>query len=559
MELRIDGMISFLEKFNLCPEERISDANLKLIKKFFNQNANNFTAREMGLLNHLENRIYKEMPKKGDGISRHQNIINQITEIKKTFSLFEQLPAELIYYGVGIFLTGNEQLVLRQGVSYTLREIFFHSPKAIQAYFNRRIKNMNESDFFIFLERHGPYLEHLDLRTENFASCSTSSKKIEKIISCCPNLASIVMPGNITGADLKILQDLKLTSLDLSSCVHILDADLRYLEGLKKLTDLNLSGCYKITDNGLLSLKELKALIRLNLSGCQKITGNGLIYLKELQWLTYLDLSFCQEISIGLSNIENLKRLTHLNLTSALCKSSDDLRNLSSLDCLTYLNLANCNLTDCSLNNISNLTKLTYLNVSRCIKTDKELECINKFINLTHLSLHGCFNITKTGVSYIKNLNLTHLNLSFCKGISENEFSILKCFNHLIYLNLEGCNISDNSLDSLKEMEFLSDLNLCSCINITDIGINAINWLRSLEFLNLEGCYMITNDGFLALQKPLHLNLRNTAVSVKTIEKLRSIHIDVDHNSIDIGLEKTIRDSDSEDEELEFYEDDFED
>jgi hypothetical protein len=86
---------------------------------------------------------------------------------------------------------------------------------------------------------------------------------------------------------LRTLADLTaLTSLDLSNCEEVSDAELHALAGLTTLTSLNLAKCDQVSDDGFCALV---GLTNLNLRFCFRLSDNGLHALSGLTALTYLN------------------------------------------------------------------------------------------------------------------------------------------------------------------------------------------------------------------------------------------------------------------------------
>ena len=103
------------------------------------------------------------------------------------------------------------------------------------------------------------------------------------------------------------------TSLDLSECYIITDADLIHISNLTNLTSLDLRYCANITDAGLIHLSNLTNLTSLNLYRCDKITDAGLVHLSNLTNLTSLNLRYCANITdAGLIHLSNLTKLKEL-------------------------------------------------------------------------------------------------------------------------------------------------------------------------------------------------------------------------------------------------------
>ncbi len=117
-----------------------------------------------------------------------------------------------------------------------------------------------------------------NLSSKNLKIILAATKKSSKITSI--NLSNC---KNITDADLALLvKRFSLRSLDLSGCKKITDAGLAHL-AMCDLRSLDLSGCTKITEYGLPHLVRHASLSSLNLRGCTNIKDDSLVHLKPLR------------------------------------------------------------------------------------------------------------------------------------------------------------------------------------------------------------------------------------------------------------------------------------
>lgn len=78
--------------------------------------------------------------------------------------------------------------------------------------------------------------------------------------------------------------------------------------------------------------------------------------------------------------------------------------------------------------------------------------------------------------------------------ITDDDLVGIKKFNHLISLNLSGCNrVSDNGVKSIAQLKNLTSLNL-SGVGITDRGLMHLKTLKNLVFLDLTWCLSVTES-----------------------------------------------------------------
>lgn len=166
---------------------------------------------------------------------------------------------------------------------------------------------------------------------------------------------------------------------------------------------------------------------------------------------------------------------------------------------------------------------------------DTHLSCFANHEYFKQLSLVGC-NIT--GSTLHKIVSLTQLNLSQCNSIScrsieslgalpqllalslrectQNQFSTVDHFllRSLKWLDLSGCQISNDALNHLASLNFLQHLNLSGSSQIRDTFVIAlIEGVHStLEWLDLEWCLGVSSRAIEIISrrciKLKHLNLR---------------------------------------------------
>jgi hypothetical protein len=97
---------------------------------------------------------------------------------------------------------------------------------------------------------------------------------------------------------LRTLADLTaLTSLDLSNCEEVSDAELDALAGLTALTSLNLTKCTQVSYDGFCALAGHTALTSLNLTRYAQFVDDGFCALAGLTALTSLNLEQCIKVS----------------------------------------------------------------------------------------------------------------------------------------------------------------------------------------------------------------------------------------------------------------------
>ncbi|MFH1920727.1 MAG: hypothetical protein ABIP48_12665, partial [Planctomycetota bacterium] len=101
-------------------------------------------------------------------------------------------------------------------------------------------------------------------------------------------------------------------TLSFSRHIHVTDAGLERVKGLRSLQELNLKGT-KITDAGLEHLARLRSLKELDLSDTD-VGDAGLEHLTRLRSLQELDLSDTDVGDAGLEHLKGMKSLQHLKV-----------------------------------------------------------------------------------------------------------------------------------------------------------------------------------------------------------------------------------------------------
>lgn len=155
------------------------------------------------------------------------------------------------------------------------------------------------------------------------------------------------------------------------------------------------------------------------------------------------------------------------------------------------------------LNQLKNLKELAIIDCDYV--RDESLELISKLTQLTSLEISRP-SITQKGYGCLSNLiNLTSLTLQYCR-LKDDPLLFLHPLSNLKKLNLLGCHINNQSLQSLKSLKALTHLELeCGWDLIDNKGIKIIAELPELQELNLEGCGVISNKSLQTLGLMPHL------------------------------------------------------
>ncbi|KAK2723862.1 hypothetical protein QYM36_002272, partial [Artemia franciscana] len=195
---------------------------------------------------------------------------------------------------------------------------------------------------------------------------------------------------------------------------------------------------------------------------------------------------------------------------------------------LTSLNLYQYGLVDDAVINAiaTHQTEIVHLFINICNFPEPTIlqRLLDKprDIQLTHLDIDFGFlddlsqptlNIAKMCLRFVASrlLKLTFLRLSLCP-LDENLFrEITTKLINLVVLRVENCDISDDALTGLKNIEIdasrpplrhlkrLTELDLSNCFKVTDVSLESAFTSCSLKKLSLRNCSQITDCGLVNL------------------------------------------------------------
>ncbi len=184
-----------------------------------------------------------------------------------------------------------------------------------------------------------------------------------------------------------------------------------------------------------------------------------------------------------------------------------------------------------SLEKLVGLPRLHVLRLAECPTGDAMTEPIGRLTRLLHLQLQSC-QMTDAGLERLQNLSkLEYLDLNHQPGITDRGLAVVRGMPRLTELNLTGASISDQGLQSLRELP-LAHLNLDGT-KVTDVGLKSLASLKSLTHLYLAWC-AVSDDGLAQLQslEKLHtLSLSRRLLTdrgfehLSAMQSLRNLHI----------------------------------
>ena len=261
----------------------------------------------------------------------------------------------------------------------------------------------------------------------------------------------------------------------------------------------------KISDGDLKELEEVKNFssgyfMLLDVSGTT-VTDNGLKFVSDAETLEWIDLSNTAIDGSGFEHLRNLQRLKCIILQE--CKKINDksLESLPPLKNLQSLNLRNTSITHVSMKKILTYKKLNILNLRDTGIKNESVAMLASLKNLKGLDL-GETEISDSALEKMKDLKLQSLDLTKSKIVGSG----LKFLSpeELLWIKLEGGNVTDEGMSGLKHLTSLQDLNL-SGNSIGDKGLAKLKKLKDLSKMNLSSS-KVTDKGLANLSGLANLN-----------------------------------------------------
>ncbi|KAF6252458.1 hypothetical protein COO60DRAFT_1628532 [Scenedesmus sp. NREL 46B-D3] len=385
-----------------------------------------------------------------------------------------------------------------------------------------------------------------------------------KNVGCCfPSLKALDLSGctkDITPVKLRQLRCLPGLEDVTLGCHHrliastITDNCIAELVVLTRLSSLNLSQCVHVGDGGLMSLVYLTRLRSLNISGCVAVTDLGVMLVAQLTNLTSLDMPWCVKVTnIGLKALTPLTKLANLNISGCQLITEQGVKCLSAFTNLERLSLLNMGyskvcVTDAALEQLAGLSKLRSLNLgsmqlSNKLVTDDSMRRIaSSHRELTQLGLMS-LDISDTGVAQLAQLTqLQALNLRGCARVSSGclkYLSVLTRLTDLCLLHNSRLDMDDACLASLAKLPNLQILGLgnfqasASASDTCLVPLAASKHLLVLSVAFFTGRFGPETCGMLSRMSLLqHLDLQGSQhadatllQAVGQISTLQSLHL----------------------------------
>lgn len=320
------------------------------------------------------------------------------------------------------------------------------------------------------------------------------------------------------------------TNYDCSK-LNLKDYDLK---NLSHCTQLNLSKtCYNITPNNFQYLTRLRNLTMRNFNChinrklnevCENINFSLILtYLANNNFkLHSLDLSDNKLSEQNLQDISKIEcdKLILINCEfSVLLKKHPNVRtlNVSGIQVPLYYYMSN---TIVKTFDLKNLVGVTNLNISYCKDITIGFEYLTQ---LKKLNISGC-----TNVKFLPPLTkMLNLNLGGCDKSILTSLYVPNCTK----LDLSWCNLNDDNLFYIQNLQNLTDLDLSCNELLTSSGIQYLTNLNKLNKLVLTQCTNIDNDCLKYLSGIPILNLSSCIkINNSELKHLSSCYdLNIDH------------------------------
>ncbi|XP_023206538.1 F-box/LRR-repeat protein 13 isoform X1 [Xiphophorus maculatus] len=386
------------------------------------------------------------------------------------------------------------------------------------------------------LKSYRPFVTHLNLR-----GCHTTKWSSLKYISECKNLQELNLSECLAISDMMIQ---KITG----GCPCLLYLNLSYtlitnqslraiFRNCLSLQYLSLAHCRRFTDEGFIALTTEEGgrnLMHLDLTACIQMTPKGFEYISagcpSLQEAVMNDMPTLSDTCVLalLARCYSMSSISVLGcplLSDITFKIMGKVANLKSLSvegnnqitdvswealcgfsaALSKLHVVECpGMTDYGMRYVASLKHLNYLDVSLCSRvTDAGIKYLTEgpsAYKLHHLSISQCGLIGEFSIRRIARRlhKLFHLNLSYCEKVTDMALEYLNG-SSIQSLDLSGCNIRDQGLDSLRKIK-LKKIVIAKCIFVTDMGIEKLcGNVRDLENIDISQCPALTDSSIKAI------------------------------------------------------------
>jgi len=96
---------------------------------------------------------------------------------------------------------------------------------------------------------------------------------------------------------------------------------------------------------------------------------------------------------------------------------------------------------------------------------------------------------------------LRFLDLSENRNVTNQGLQSLKELRQLTGLNLSSCSITSTGMENLRNLNHLSYLNLSFCSRLTDLSLKTLEAMKNLTYVDLQGCLGLTKGGLARIRR----------------------------------------------------------
>ena len=253
----------------------------------------------------------------------------------------------------------------------------------------------------------------------------------DSFLSCCSNLATIDLSPllHVTQiGDYFLSRCSNLTTIDLSALSQVAQIGNCFLSWCSNLTTIDLSGLSQVTQIGNYFLFNCSKLTTIDLSPLSQVTQIGNFFLSWCSNLTTIDLSALSQVTqIGYGFLYNCSNLTTIDLSA--------LQHVTQIgDCFLY----RCsNLTTIDLSGLSQVTKIGDWFLSGCSNlTIIDLSALSHVTQIGNYFLYNCSNLTTIDLSGLS--QVTQIGEGFLYNCS--KLTTIICDNDIIIQKIKDLN-----------------------------------------------------------------------------------------------------------------------
>ncbi|MEO2017074.1 MAG: hypothetical protein ABGZ53_22190 [Fuerstiella sp.] len=305
------------------------------------------------------------------------------------------------------------------------------------------------------------------------------------------------------------------------------DEDLSVLDRLPELLTLNLSRTHDAA--AVLSSLNLTSIQTLKLNDCSWVDDDLLLHLVKYSTLQTLEIARTHITDDGVKRLLQLPELGWLNLSGCESIGDESLRVLSRAATLKQLSMSGHNLSvaaacrfqqACPLKDLF-IPLIEFPEMAPILERSRGAEAAVFCRGIQGLRIYDDTGVDYSVLKHFPGLEFLQLTGS---GINTQTLSFLANMKQLDHLQLGGENVTDDSMQHLSGAINLTRLDL-SGTTISDAGVAHLLPLTKLRQLDLSGTN-ITEDGLLLVSRLKglqYLEVGDVSLSVRGLEILKTL------------------------------------